>query len=153
MEVTIPLDRALNIVEKIVTPESDTQRPLFLLLDLEGDGGRIDRNWYYFDFVEDQGSLFELPRAEITGELREKNGDYVVVIRNIGQLPAISVEVHPGEASNTYYAETNAVWMQPGEEIEILLRETKAVDGQTREMTNLYLAGWNCDPVDLLEED
>ena len=153
MEVTIPVDRALNIVEKIVTPESDIQRPLFLLLDLEGDGGRIDRNWYYFDFVEDQGSLFELPRAEITGELREENGDYVVVIRNIGQLPAISVEVHPGEASNTYYAETNAVWMQPGEEIEILLRETKAVDGQTREMTNLYLAGWNCDPVDLLEED
>ena len=71
-------------------------------------------------------------------------------IRNDGQVPAISVEVHPGEASNTYYAEINALWMQPGEEVEVLLRETKAVDGQSREMTNLYLSGWNCGTVDLL---
>ena len=150
LNVDIPVDRALNIVEKIVTPESDTQRPLFLLLDLVGDNGRIDRNWYYFDFVENQGSLFERPKAEISGEIRENNGDYVVSIRNIGRVPAVSVEVHPGEASNTYYAETNALWMQPGDEVEICLRATKAVDGQTREMTNLFLDSWNCEAVDLL---
>jgi beta-mannosidase len=152
MEVSIPVDRTLKIAEKVFNTTSEIQRPLFLLLDLKDGQKMIDRNWYYFDFVEHQGSLFNRPKASLRGELRQENGRYLVAIQNTGQVPAISVELHPGEASNTYYAEQSGLWLKPGEQIIVPLKKTEAVDGETRELKNLMLSAWNFDAIDLLKD-
>jgi len=150
LDVSIPNDRAVRVVDKNYSLPAGIKRPLFLCLDLSGELGLIDRNWYYFDFTENQGSLFDRPRTTLTGEIQRENGMDYVLIQNTGSVPALSVEVYPSAASNTHYAEQNGVWLNPGEQVKIALRRTPAVDGETRELNKLVLSAWNADDQDLL---
>jgi beta-mannosidase len=89
LDVAIPVDRAIRIADKNYALPPNFERPLFLCLDLTGDQGLIDRNWYYFDFADRRGTLFERPRRRWPPSPRESGP--VGVDQNIGDNP-LSVE-------------------------------------------------------------
>jgi beta-mannosidase len=153
LDVAIPVDRAIQVADKTYALPPNTERPLFLCLDLTGEQGLIDRNWYYFDFADRRGTLLERPQTTLAAEIREENDAPWVTIQNTGDRPALSVELNPGEASNTYYADQGGLWLDPGERITVALRRTAAVDGDTRELKNLWLSAWNVVPRDLLRRE
>ena len=147
-DVSIPIDKAVVVADKSYMP-SEVERPLFLRLDLVGDQGRINRNWYYFDFADKPGTLFARPQTTLMAELRRDNGTIFVVVQNTGYVPALSLELHLGEASNTYYAEESGLWLEPDERVTIILIRTDAVDGETRDLETLRLSAWNAEPVEI----
>jgi hypothetical protein len=52
-----------------------------------------------------------------------------------------------------YYADQGGLWLDPGERIMVALCRTPAVDGDTRELKNLWLSAWNVAPRDLLRRE
>ncbi|MEI6916482.1 MAG: hypothetical protein WCL39_15205, partial [Armatimonadota bacterium] len=123
------------------------EKPVFLLLDLFGQDGIVDRNWYYFDFVTAQGCLFERPRTTLAARLDEVNGHILAVVKNTGNAPAISVEVSLGEASNTYYAEDCGLWLEPGEERAVPIHRVDAMDGSNVNLDVILFSAWNAEPI------
>lgn len=149
LNVTIPIDRAVKITDKTYSLRSATPRPLFLCIDLTDVHGSVERNWYFFDFVKEQGCLFNRPKTALEAELRKERGEWCVAVRNVGTRPAVSVELHPGEASNTYYFEDVGFWLNPGEERVVRLYKTAAVDGETRPLKKITMSAWNVQPSEI----
>jgi beta-mannosidase len=147
--LTLPLDSAVQVREANFAIPDAAERPLFLLLTLQNEDGLIDRSWYYFDFVQQQGSLFTRPKTTLTAELAQENSVRAVTITNTGEVPALSVELHFGDASNTYYAASSGLWLEPGERVTIPIYETEAVDGETRPLAQITCSAWNAQPVNV----
>lgn len=143
--LTLPVDRAVIAAERAYELPSSVARPVFLVLSLDGQDV-AESNWYVFDFAEKRDCLFACPTTRLTGWLEGTGDRCRLHVRNTGPHPAICVDIHPGEASNCWYAERSQLWLNPGEEIPIILHSTPAVDGNNRQMKEIIISAWNTAP-------
>ena len=148
LNVEIPTDRALLVCEIDLATPHEVEKPVFLVLDLLDSGQqRIDRNWYFFDFANDPGCLFRRQETKLHVSLQEDQGRICVNVQNTGSVPAISVEVNLGAASNTWYAGQCGLWLEEGEIACIELHKADAVDGENRELQTFSVSAWNAPAV------
>lgn len=139
-EITVPTDRAAGFPANLRVPEG-TPRPLLLLVTLTGARGEIARNWYFFDFTQESGSLFRLPRTRLEAAHTAEG----IRIKNVGGVPAIGVTTELGAAGDSYYAEDALMWLQPGEARTVRLHRTPAPDGTPRALGPVTVTAWNAE--------
>lgn len=94
--------------------QTDTA-PLFVTCDLILEGKRISRSFYFSNFEQQRGCIFELPRAAI--ETSRKEGR--ITVKNISNIPVVGLWMHsPGEDHLTTYSD-NFLWLEPDESVSI----------------------------------
>jgi beta-mannosidase len=143
--VDIPTDAAVAVGDKTYDVPESVARPLLLVMDFAGDG-HTDRNVYTFDFAEDSGCLFELPRTTLSASVESREGQPVITVRNTGDKPAPHVEFDIGIASDTYYFEDMGFWLQPGEARTLEIRETRPIEGAGHDLGDIVVKAWNAGP-------
>lgn len=143
---SLPIDRAILLRDAGFEVPRRTERPLFLVLELKAGTTIIDRNWYFFDFVKQQGSLFNRPQTRVDASLAADD-ETIVTIANRGKVPALSVGFSFGPASDTWYAEESWLWLEPGEERRVILYQTEPIEGDPHPLDSFEVQAWNADPV------
>lgn len=148
--VAVSTDASTRIADLDFRIPDNTEKPLFVRMDLKTSAGNlVDRNWYCFDFVAEQGSLFTRPHTTLAGELVRLDDGLSLRVENTGALPAISVEFDLGKASASYYCEDMCFWLEPGEERTIKLFKTHAVDGQEDPLESIKVGAWNSETIEV----
>lgn len=112
--------------------QTDTA-PLFVVAEVTRNGVRADRTFYFVNYEEPKGCLFTLPRTTLS--LRFQDGH--AHIANIGSLPAVGVAVSQPGHLDTFTADDNCFWLDPGESHAV---RVNAPDG-------LQAGAWNADAV------
>jgi len=106
-------------------------------ISLDGDwemaegGVTEDRTFYFVNYEAVKGSLFKLPRTTV--RLRTTPGRATVT--NVGKLPAVGVAVLRLGHLDTFTADDNYFWLEPGETHQIQVVTTEGLSVQ----------GWNTD--------
>lgn len=103
--------------------------PLFITTEVIKNGICVAKNFYWYNFENEKGCMFNLPKTK----LEFTTSGNKVIITNVGDLPAVAVEVtRPGHA-HEFVASDNNVWLNHGETIEI---EVNCVEG-------IEVSAWN----------
>jgi beta-mannosidase len=149
--VTITPDAALHIAEESIEAPKANGAPLFLCLDLTSESGKlVDRDWSYYNFTTERGSLFKRPRTTLAVKWANGPTDRLKLsISNSGTLPAAGVTVSLGQGGFSYYASDSLFWLQPGETRQVAIERIAAVDGKDRELSVVKVSAWNAMPQDL----
>lgn len=108
--------------------ETDTC-PLFVTAEVLKDGLLVDRTFYWYNFENEKGCLFRLPKTTLDFSV---DGN-VVTVRNTGKLPAVAVEVAIPGQSHTFTCSDNDFWLNPGESLSITVNATD----------DLQVSAWN----------
>lgn len=149
--VTITPDAALHIAEESIEAPKANGAPLFLCLDLTSESGKlVDRDWSYYNFTTERGSLFKRPQTTLA--VKWVNGSterLKLSISNSGTLPAAGVTVSLGQGGFSYYASDSLFWLQPGETRQVAIERIAAVDGKDHELSVVKVGAWNAAPQDL----
>lgn len=101
--------------------------PLYIVTEVMKDGQLAGRNFYYINYEAEQGCLFEMPKTIL--EYSVQNNVYT--IKNAGDNPAINVQFDCADVSETFRAEDNYFWLEPGETKKVRVNSTKGVKGIT----------------------
>ncbi|MEI6169120.1 MAG: LamG-like jellyroll fold domain-containing protein [bacterium] len=103
-----------------LTAEETQAVPLLVVSEVEADGRQVHRTFYFVNYEAKKDSLFELPAT--TYELAAGNG--VARVTNTGLHPAVGVTIsRPGHA-DTFSADDNAFWLDPGESRTVAVNST-----------------------------
>ena len=98
--------RARISYEQSLTP------PVLIRLRLQKNGKQVFDTFYFFNYEAEKGCLFNLPRTTLA--LRTEDG--CAVVSNTGDVPAIGAEVYRAGHADTFTAQENFFWLDPGEE-------------------------------------
>jgi len=109
--------------------------PLFIVTEVEKDGVLQGRNYYYVNFINEPGCLFDLPNTSLETTL-EGN---VYTIKNTGNVPAVGVNFDCRKVSDTFTPSDSYFWLEPGETKTVAVDSAEGVDGVT---------GWNIADVE-----
>ena len=112
--------------------------PLFIVAEIALMPGNqvVDRVFYWLNYAQIQGCLFNLPPTRLA--LEAIDGD-AVMVSNIGDLPAAGAHFDCPEISDEFSCGDSYFWLEPGERRPIAVSR---VDG-------IGVAAWNADPVRL----
>ncbi len=111
--------------EFTLTENQANTTPLFLVTEVIKDGTLAGRCYYYLNYEESQGCLFNLPRTTI--DYRIEGNTYIV--KNTGKVPAVAVNFNCAAVSDTFTPADNYFWLEPGEEKRITVNSTAGVEG------------------------
>lgn len=124
-----PIDRVSHLSDFHLTKEQTNSTPLLLVAEVVLDGRLADRTFYWLNYETRKDCLFNLPRTNL--KMASANG--AVTIMNTGDLPAVGVHVtRPGHA-DTFLADENYFWLNPGETRRVVVNTTEG----------LKLEAWN----------
>ena len=103
--------------------------PLLMVLDVLKKGVLVQRNYNFTNFEPAKDCLFNMAKTRVTARIE---GDKIVV-KNIGEIPAVGVNLgRPGHL-DTFSADDNYFWLDPGESKTVKVSDTKGV----------MVDGWN----------
>jgi beta-mannosidase len=106
--------------EFALTAQQTGTSPLLVVAEVKKNGALADRTFYFVNYEAVKGSLFKLPRTTLA--LRSENGRARVT--NAGSLRGVGVAVlQPGHL-DTFTADANYFWLDPGESREIGVNST-----------------------------
>ena len=106
--------------------------PLFVVSEVRQNGELKDRTFYWLNYTAIQGSLFTLPRTQLSLVVDEENSLSVI---NQGNKPAVAVHFVCPTISDKFTPADSFFWLDPGEQCTIAVNFT---DGVT-------VAAWNTD--------
>lgn len=105
--------------------------PLLFVTEVRTNGELADRTFYWANFLGAQDCLLNLPKTRLT--MRAGAGE--VVVTNGGSVPAVGVSVSRPGCGETFFADGNFFWLDPGESHTVLVNATEG----------LKLDAWNID--------
>ncbi|MCY3915112.1 MAG: beta-mannosidase [Chloroflexi bacterium] len=98
--------------------------PLFITADIATEDGVQDRVFYWLNYAQVQGCLFNLPRTQLAIEAIDADA---VMISNIGQRPAVGVHFDCPEISAEFSCGDSYFWLEPGERRPIEVSHLKGI--------------------------
>lgn len=113
--------------------EESQAAPLLFVAEVLVRGDLVDRTFYWTNFEAAGGSLFRLPRTTLTLHTEGARA----VVRNIGALPAVAVEVTRPGRLDQFTVEDSFFWLDPGEEKRVVVNSAEG----------LVVHGWNVGEV------
>ena len=105
--------------------QESNSTPLFVVTEVVKDGVLEGRSYYYFNFQDAVGCLFNMPRTTLEYSV----ADNIYTIKNTGDVPAISVNFDCADVSDTFIPSDNFFWLEPGEEKKVSVNSTEGVKG------------------------
>ena len=109
------IDRAKKLGILSVDEKTAAEAPLMIVVELLVDGKLHGRTFYWLNFHDKVGCLFDLPKTTLKLEKQEGKA----VITNTGDVPAVAVNFICGKISDKFTPADNFVWIEAGETIEI----------------------------------
>ena len=104
-----------KIGEFLLTEKAAASVPLFIVVELEKEGERVGRTFYWLNFSEKSGCIFQIPKCQLS--LVKQDGKAILV--NEGTVPAVGVHFDCKNVSDKFTAEDSYVWLDSGETMEI----------------------------------
>ncbi len=125
------IDRVRKLGTFDLGAEQTQTTPLLIVVELRKSGMTADRTFYWTNYEAEPGCLMRLPRTKLSMHVEDGNA----AITNDGAMPAVAVHIQrPGHA-DTFMANDNYFWLNPGETVTVGVNEP---DGLT-------IAAWNAD--------
>lgn len=87
--------------------------PLLFVAEVTSDGEILDRTFYWCNFVYKKGCLFHLPKTQLQTTIDKTK----VSITNIGEVPAVAVQVSCPEYSDHFTVSDSYFWLEPGDTV------------------------------------
>ncbi len=112
-----------------LTAEQTESSPLMVVTDVLHDGVLVVRNDYAINFSAVKDCLFQLPRTKLESSITGNK----LHIFNRGSVPAVGVRVLRKGHLDTFFADRNYLWLDPGETTAIEVNES---DGLSVEAWN-----------------
>ncbi|MFZ4776201.1 MAG: LamG-like jellyroll fold domain-containing protein [Terrimicrobiaceae bacterium] len=123
------IDRVAKLGEFKLTLEQASSEPLLFVVEVRRDGVLADRTFYWTNYELVKDGLFKLPKTSVSLEVK----DGKAIMKNTGKLPAVGVNVGRTGHADTFYADANYFWLDPGETKSVKVNETEG----------LKVSGWN----------
>lgn len=123
-------------------PDSHTT-PLLVLVELVRENTVVTHNFYWFNFRQKPGCLFDLPRTTLSAR---RDGDHLV-IENTGRLPAVGVHFHAPVCSDSLRVSEGYFWLQPGESRRIQVTFMPNTEGKMPVGKRFEIGAWNAEYV------
>jgi beta-mannosidase len=102
--------------------ESQTKTaPLLMVMDVLKNGVLVQRNYNFTNFETVKDCLFNLPKANVSMEV--KDGE--AIVKNMGALPAVGVNISRPGHLDTFTVEDNYFWLDAGETKSVKVNDTK----------------------------
>jgi beta-mannosidase len=105
------IDRVRKLGALTLTAQQTDTTPLFVVTETYRGGQRVNGTFYFVNYGRQQDSLFDLPRTTLAHRCECDQ----VVVTNTGTLPAVAVNVFDVAALDTFTANDNYFWLEPGE--------------------------------------
>jgi beta-mannosidase len=112
-----------------LTFEETDSSPLLTVVEVVKDGQMVDRTFYWTNYEMQKGSLFTLPKTTLKLETMEGRA----TVMNMGDIPAVAVNVSQPGHLDTFTIEDNYFWLDPGETKTVVVNVTD----------NLVVSAWN----------
>jgi beta-mannosidase len=123
------IKRLAKLGELTLTAEQTKTAPLLVVTDVKRNGKLAKRNYYFTNFAPIKDCLFDLPKTTVSVQ----RGDRQLIVRNEGKLPAVGVNASRPGHGDTFFAEENYFWLNPGEAKNLVVSTTEGV----------VVQGWN----------
>ena len=107
-----------------LTEEQTNHTPLIITADLYVEGGFYDRTYMYFNYENDAGCLFYLPRTHIEYSL---DGN-ALTVKNKGDVPAIGVNIK-STAEDSFVCSDSYFILTPGQSETVMINDASLFDG------------------------
>lgn len=88
-------------------------KPLFIVSEVVMDGNVCDRTFYWLNFKDKSGCIYDIPRAEI--DVKTENGK--VYLKNTSSVPAVGVTVECPLNDEVFTVSDNVFWLEAGETV------------------------------------
>ncbi|MBB6670114.1 LamG-like jellyroll fold domain-containing protein [Cohnella nanjingensis] len=105
--------------------------PLLIVTEVVKDGQLADRTFYWLNFEQVQGAMFDLPKTTLSWQ----SGNGVITVTNTGNKPAVAVSFDVEDISDEFMADDDFFWLEPG--------ESKTVPVNTTSIDSV--SAWNAD--------
>lgn len=124
-----PTSRVTRLGEFSLSAGETSSIPLLIVVELRTSSRLVDRTFYWINYQPVQGCLLKLPRTSLS--LRVEGT--TVTVTNTGPLPAVSVQITCPGHLDTFTADDNCFWLDPGESWQVGVNRT---DGLRAEAWN-----------------
>ena len=89
--------------------------PLFVICDLIVEGKTVSRSFYFSNFEQQRGCLFQLPRACVQTSYKGN----VITIQNTGKIPVVGLWLSAPNQDHLAEYSDNFLWLEPGESVSV----------------------------------
>ena len=114
------INRVANVGSFTLSEEQTRTTPLLVVAEVEVNGELRDRTFYWANYQEERGCLFNLPKTQLSMVIEGNN----IVVKNTGNKPAVAVHFDCSAISEVLIVEDNFFWLDPGEEKSIAANRT-----------------------------
>ena len=97
--------------------------PLFLTAEVFVDGVRRGRTFYWLNFKDASGCLFDRPRTA----LAYTAADGYITVENVGDKPAVGVTVECYGEDTVFETEDSVFWLNDGESVRLRVNRTEGL--------------------------
>ncbi|MGY0354405.1 glycosyl hydrolase 2 galactose-binding domain-containing protein [Enterococcus avium] len=97
---------------------------LFFVIDMIADGTFYNRSTYYQNIENNSGIIFDLPRTSVKMERLDAR---TVKLMNVGEFPALGVEVYNTTDPESFESEDNHIFLKAGEDRQFLVTSTNSI--------------------------
>ncbi len=105
------VNRLKRLCDFTLTKEETAHSPILITAEIKVENGKHIRCFYWLNYNENQGCLFNLPKTQLEYEIK----DGKITISNIGKLPAVGVSVTNTAHDTEFTVEDNVFWLNSGE--------------------------------------
>ena len=97
--------------------------PLLAVTEVRHEDAVLDRTFYWLNFQEKTGCLFDLPQATVKADVRGER----LLLQNVSAVPAVGVTVECPEKDDSFTVSDNFIWIEPGEELSLDVSTTNGL--------------------------
>jgi len=113
----------------ILTADQTSTIPLFVTVTVRQSNHILDSTFYWLNYEAQKGCLFTRPKTKLIMDIK----DNIVIVKNIGNVPAIAVHLYSPQNNDKMFLEDNYFWLEPNQEKRILFKNAE----------RLFVSCWN----------
>jgi beta-mannosidase len=120
------IDRTRKVGTFHLSAEQTNTEPLFIVVDARVNGELAHRSYYWLNFEQKKDCLFELRQTALS----LKADGNTVTLTNTGAVPAVAATLQRPGHSDTFTANRNFLWIDPGESATVDVNDARGLDAR-----------------------
>lgn len=117
------IDRVRQVGTFRLSSQETSSSPLFTVVEIRRNKQLTHRSYYWSNFERNKDCLFNLPTTTLSMKVEGTN----VTLTNSGSLPAVAAHVLRPSHLDTFTADDNYFWLEPGESRQIVVSDSRGV--------------------------
>lgn len=106
-----------------INDRGECSKPLFIVAEVIVDGALRDRTFYWLNFKDVSGCIYDLDEAILTNIVK----DGKIYLSNVSNIPAIGVTVECPSNDDTFCISDNVIWIDSGETVCLKVNITEGL--------------------------